>query len=48
MELDNYLADIWTLSPPCQPYTQGGKQEGGKDTRASSLHRIFLVNGAHM
>lgn len=30
-------ADIWLLSPPCQPYTRQGLQKGAQDARASSL-----------
>ena len=30
-------ADIWTMSPPCQPYTRQGNQEDAGDDRAKPL-----------
>lgn len=37
-------ADVWTLSPPCQPYTRKGKKLHGEDPRAKSfLHLIALL-----
>jgi len=30
-------ADVWLMSPPCQPYTRGGKQLDAEDTRAAGL-----------
>ncbi|KAJ2807118.1 hypothetical protein H4R20_001409 [Coemansia guatemalensis] len=34
-------ADLWTMSPPCQPYTRQGLQQGSEDARAKSF--LFLV-----
>ena len=34
-------ADVWTLSPPCQPYTRKGKHLYGEDPRAGSFARIL-------
>lgn len=34
-------ADVWTLSPPCQPYTRKGKRLHGDDPRAGSFARIL-------
>ena len=34
-------ADVWTLSPPCQPYTRKGKRLHGDDPRAGSFARII-------
>ena len=34
-------ADVWTLSPPCQPYTRKGKRLHGEDPRAGSFARIL-------
>ena len=34
-------ADVWTLSPPCQPYTRKGKQLHGDDPRAQSFRGIL-------
>ena len=34
-------ADVWTLSPPCQPYTRKGKHLHGEDPRAGSFARIL-------
>ncbi|KAJ2766866.1 hypothetical protein IWQ56_003549 [Coemansia nantahalensis] len=35
-------ADLWTMSPPCQPYTRQGLQRGSEDERAKSF--LFLVD----
>ncbi|KAJ1765224.1 hypothetical protein IW140_006465 [Coemansia sp. RSA 1813] len=35
-------ADLWTMSPPCQPYTRQGLQKGSEDPRAKSF--IFIVD----
>ncbi|KAL5960540.1 tRNA cytosine 38 C 5 methyltransferase 2, partial [Taenia solium] len=32
-----YDADLWTMSPPCQPFTRMGNQKRGQDVRCSSL-----------
>ncbi|ORX59426.1 S-adenosyl-L-methionine-dependent methyltransferase [Hesseltinella vesiculosa] len=37
-----YDADAWLLSPPCQPYTQGGKALDDQDPRAQPL--LHLLN----
>ncbi|KAL6050121.1 C-5 cytosine-specific DNA methylase [Balamuthia mandrillaris] len=43
-ELDKYKADLFLLSPPCQPYTRQGCQRGSEDPRARSfLHLIGLL-----
>ncbi|KAF9564972.1 CorA metal ion transporter [Mortierella alpina] len=39
---DKYKADVWLMSPPCQPYTRTGNQEGSKDTRAKSF--LYLMS----
>ncbi|KNC82444.1 hypothetical protein SARC_05276 [Sphaeroforma arctica JP610] len=37
-------ADVWLMSPPCQPYTRQGKQMGSKDMRAQSfIHLVDLL-----
>ena len=36
-------ADVWTLSPPCQPYTRKGKQLHGDDPTGPILHRHSRV-----
>ena len=37
------VAEVWTLSPPCQPYTRKGKELHGDDPRAASfLHLLGL------
>ncbi|KAJ3268079.1 C-5 cytosine-specific DNA methylase [Terramyces sp. JEL0728] len=38
-DLDDYDADLWVMSPPCQPYSRKGLRSGSKDARADS----FLV-----
>ncbi|KAJ2537669.1 hypothetical protein EV175_006653 [Coemansia sp. RSA 1933] len=35
-------SDLWTMSPPCQPYTRQGLQKGSDDPRAKSF--IFIVD----
>eukprot|EP00884_Botryococcus_braunii_P002845 jgi/Botrbrau1/12561/Bobra.0169s0096.1 len=43
-QLDRYAAEIWMLSPPCQPYTRRGARRDADDPRASSfLHLISLL-----
>ncbi|KAF9925169.1 tRNA (cytosine-5-)-methyltransferase, partial [Linnemannia zychae] len=39
---DKQEADVWLMSPPCQPYTRTGNQEGSKDTRAKSF--LYLMD----
>ncbi|KAK4485845.1 hypothetical protein RD792_008492 [Penstemon davidsonii] len=41
IDLDRYKADVWLLSPPCQPYTRQGLQKGSGDARASSFLKIL-------
>ena len=36
-------ADIWTMSPPCQPYTRQGGMRGSFDDRAKPLHHLIRV-----
>lgn len=43
-ELGSYEADIWWMSPPCQPYTTRGKERDLQDRRARSLiHLLALI-----
>lgn len=35
-------ADIWTMSPPCQPYTRVGLQQGSQDARSRSF--LYLLD----
>ncbi|CAG8719051.1 4745_t:CDS:2, partial [Dentiscutata erythropus] len=39
---DSYKADIWLMSPPCQPYTRTGLHRGSEDIRSKSF--IYLVD----
>lgn len=41
MELAGFAADLWWLSPPCQPYSVRGRQKDLADPRAQSLVRIL-------
>jgi len=41
--LADFNADMWWLSPPCQPYTVRGKRRDLEDSRASSLRRILSI-----
>lgn len=36
-------ADLWLLSPPCQPYTRGGRLLDDKDPRAAALLHLISV-----
>ncbi|KAF9901229.1 tRNA (cytosine-5-)-methyltransferase [Linnemannia zychae] len=40
---DKQEADVWLMSPPCQPYTRTGNQEGSKDTRAKSFLYLMQI-----
>ncbi|KAJ2742955.1 hypothetical protein GGI20_004113 [Coemansia sp. BCRC 34301] len=35
-------ADLWTMSPPCQPYTRQGLQKGSEDPRSKSF--LFIID----
>ncbi|CAK8530313.1 unnamed protein product [Lathyrus sativus] len=41
VDLDKYGADVWLLSPPCQPYTRQGLQKDTGDARAFSFLQIL-------
>lgn len=42
--LNGYRADLWWLSPPCQPYSRRGKQRDLADPRSRALlHLIGLI-----
>ncbi|KAJ3035608.1 C-5 cytosine-specific DNA methylase [Rhizophlyctis rosea] len=43
--LDKLNANCWLLSPPCQPYTQGGKSLDDKDPRAEGLLHLIKLLG---
>lgn len=36
-------ADLWMMSPPCQPYTRQGLKKHGQDRRADSLTHLLDV-----
>ncbi|GJX37650.1 tRNA (cytosine(38)-C(5))-methyltransferase [Tanacetum coccineum] len=42
-DLDRYRANVWLLSPPCQPYTRQGLQKQSADARASSFLTILEI-----
>lgn len=42
-ELSELNADLWWMSPPCQPYTTRGKQLDIDDARAASLLHLIGV-----
>ncbi|KAI8836456.1 S-adenosyl-L-methionine-dependent methyltransferase [Chytriomyces cf. hyalinus JEL632] len=43
-ELDAFKANVWLLSPPCQPFTRGGKRLDDQDPRSKGLlHLISLI-----
>ncbi|KAH8553100.1 S-adenosyl-L-methionine-dependent methyltransferase [Umbelopsis sp. PMI_123] len=44
-DIEKYNANCWLLSPPCQPYTRGGKLQDSEDQRAKPLlHLITLLS----
>ena len=44
-ELDLLSADIFTLSPPCQPFTRQGKKEDSADHRTDSFFHLMQILG---
>ncbi|KXN65305.1 S-adenosyl-L-methionine-dependent methyltransferase [Conidiobolus coronatus NRRL 28638] len=40
-ELDKFNANCWLMSPPCQPYTRGGKQLDLEDNRTQALKNLI-------
>lgn len=43
-EIDRFNADVWLLSPPCQPHTRQGMRLDCSDTRSDGLlHLISLL-----
>jgi tRNA (cytosine38-C5)-methyltransferase len=36
-------ADVWTASPPCQPYTRKGNEKHGLDPRALSFLQLLDI-----
>eukprot|EP00039_Didymoeca_costata_P000267 m.44893 g.44893 ORF g.44893 m.44893 type:complete len:457 (+) comp10158_c0_seq2:105-1475(+) len=41
-DFDNkFCADLWTMSPPCQPFSRQGAQQGSDDARTKSF--LFLL-----
>ncbi|KAI9017143.1 S-adenosyl-L-methionine-dependent methyltransferase [Gaertneriomyces semiglobifer] len=44
-KLVKYNANCWLMSPPCQPYTQGGKSLDDKDPRAEGLLSLIDLIG---
>ncbi len=45
-KLAAYAADLWWLSPPCQPYSVRGRQRDLADPRARSLARLLELFSA--
>mmetsp|Transcript_14697 Transcript_14697/g.14794 ORF Transcript_14697/g.14794 Transcript_14697/m.14794 type:complete len:160 (-) Transcript_14697:118-597(-) len=43
-ELDDYKADLWVMSPPCQPYTRNNTTEkrDKRDPRSCALSHLSL------
>eukprot|EP00041_Stephanoeca_diplocostata_P025053 m.647756 g.647756 ORF g.647756 m.647756 type:complete len:381 (+) comp22659_c0_seq6:169-1311(+) len=40
-KFEKYAADLWTMSPPCQPFTRAGKQMDVNDARTKSFLSIL-------
>ncbi|XP_003389338.2 PREDICTED: tRNA (cytosine(38)-C(5))-methyltransferase-like [Amphimedon queenslandica] len=45
-ELDSFLANLFTLSPPCQPFTRQGKNEDDIDYRTDSFFHLMGILSA--
>ncbi|KAI8922337.1 S-adenosyl-L-methionine-dependent methyltransferase [Powellomyces hirtus] len=43
--IDKFRANCWLMSPPCQPYTRGGKELDDKDARAEGLLHLVKLLG---
>ncbi len=42
-QLRDYAADVWWLSPPCQPYTRRGARRDLDDPRSRPLQRLITA-----
>ncbi len=42
-DLDSFSADVFTLSPPCQPFTRQGKQGDNEDHRTDSFFHLMHI-----
>lgn len=42
-ELDNLHADMWLMSPPCQPFTRAGRRQDHEDNRTAGLLHLIDV-----
>ncbi|RUS32813.1 S-adenosyl-L-methionine-dependent methyltransferase [Jimgerdemannia flammicorona] len=42
-DIDRYQANCWLMSPPCQPYTRGGKMLDDQDPRAKALLHLIDI-----
>ncbi|CAB4405180.1 unnamed protein product [Rhizophagus irregularis] len=42
-DIEEYKANCWLMSPPCQPYTRGGKSLDEKDQRAKGLLHLIDI-----
>uniref|UniRef100_U9UIC5 S-adenosyl-L-methionine-dependent methyltransferase n=1 Tax=Rhizophagus irregularis (strain DAOM 181602 / DAOM 197198 / MUCL 43194) TaxID=747089 RepID=U9UIC5_RHIID len=42
-DIEKYKANCWLMSPPCQPYTRGGKSLDEKDQRAKGLLHLIDI-----
>ena len=41
----NLNSDLWTMSPPCQPYTRNGNMMDLDDPRTKAMkHTLFLIS----
>lgn len=40
---EKMAADVWLMSPPCQPFTRGGRQQDAKDARSTGFLYILEV-----
>lgn len=42
-ELDKLHADMWLMSPPCQPFTRAGRRQDHEDNRTAGLLHLIDV-----
>ena len=42
-DIDKFGANVWLLSPPCQPFSRRGKKRAGDDPRCDGLRAIIRL-----
>ena len=42
-KLNKYRANVWAMSPPCQPHTRNGKKGDRNDPRSAGFHNLLKI-----